>query len=1379
MKPGPATTERIGPPSPASGVCASVQVDVSHRVECVECDVSRPASGVCDSVQVDVSRRVECVECDVSSRVECVKCVGAVVAPVECGMAVLLGGEGVEFNTMEQCCVLVPPTATHEGTHSHPAPLARRRRAQHRRRRPKGHRQRAARLVRAVETPSTGAVACGENLTLAPVTLEPAMTLEPLVPPHAAQPARIAHPAPAAPVAPPVAPEHAPDLTHTLVRVLGRVYGTDVSIMIDCGSSHDFMARRFARRLDIESDVAGTMDLRFGDGHTVTQPMRRTEPVVLTMDGWVEERRFHLLAQASHDIILGKPWLSQWNPVIDWTRNIVQLLHPATGVAVQLEGLEGATEASFHFITGRQATKAIRAGERSFLVWLQQAEGTEHGGAHVACTDPRQRGALSALLRRFDDCLPDSVTELPPKRHIEHSIDIVPGAHPPHRKPFRLSQPELLELKDVLAKLLAKGFIRPSVSPYGAPVFFVRKADGGFRFICDWRELNRITIKNKACIPNVEDLFDRVQGARFFSHMDLHLGYNQVLVKESDVHKTAIATPFGHFEWLVMGLGMTNAPATFQTMMTDIFRPFLFDFVVVFLDDILVFSNTLDEHLRHLESVFEVLRQHKLYAKPPKCTFGASEVKFLGHIISGDTIRADPAKLECVAAWAQPTGVREVRTFLGFANYFRRFIADFASVAAPLESLLRQGVRFSWGDQHQAAFDGLRTRLLSAPVLRLPDGRRPYRVETDASDTRVAAVLLQQHEGQWHPVAFLSRRLTGAEQRYTTSEREMLAAVWALGVWRLYLFQHFDIVTDNRTLAHLQSKPHLTKREANWVDFLAEFDFTIVHRRGSDNGAADALSRASTTMDEATTGDEAATVATLSSVESLASVGEEVLAAIKSGYARDEFFTRVLQDLSGATPTSATQSCFTLRDGLLLRAHDDGAVRVCVPEGGGLRVKLLQQFHDCVTAGHPGRERTYSRLQRTCFWPGMYTDIRKFVRSCDVCQRTKPRNQPAANVLQPLPVPQQRWESVALDLITDLPRTTSGVDAIVTFTDRLSKRVHLAATTKTVTAAGMARLFIDRVFVLHGIPRVLVSDRDPRFTSDLWGEVFRLLDTRLSMSTANHPQTDGQSESTNKTVEQVLRAFANYRMDNWDSVLALAEFAINDSKQSSTGVSPFFADVGQHPLTPATLLVPTTTAPATTTSAEGDGAAFVRHQAQVLGEVRDALVVAQQRQMAAANGSRVHRAFAVGDLVLVATDYLMSPEQRLRPHNKLLPTWQGPWPVVEVVSPSAYRLQLPQGLRAHPVVSVEALRGYVINDMPDRVVLPPPPVPSFDDPEVDEEVVESILDAQRRGKTWWYLVKWAGKPLHLATWEPEANFIDSDGVVTDALLLFRQQRGRV
>ena len=346
-----------------------------------------------------------------------------------------------------------------------------------------------------------------------------------------------------------------------------------------------------------------------------------------------------------------------------------------------------------------------------------------------------KRENLLALLGKYSRTFPDQLpNKLPPHRCINHEIEVKDGSKPPSRPPFRLSKPELEELKHQLEDLLSHGFIEPSQSPYGAPVFFVRKADGSLRMVCNWRPLNEITVKVQACLPSIEDLFDTVRGAKYFTKLDLMSGYHQVTVHDSDVPKTAINTPFGHYHFCVMGFGLTNAPATFMSLMNDVLRPFLRQCVVVFLDDILVFSSTWTKHLEHLDSVLSALQKNNLYCKPSKCQFGASTVKFLGHVLTGETIAPDDDKLTAVKDWKVPRSTTDVRSFLGFANYFRRFIKEYSSISKPLERLTGKCSKFVWDNSANTAFLKLKEALISAPVLQIADVSKPFRVMNDASD---------------------------------------------------------------------------------------------------------------------------------------------------------------------------------------------------------------------------------------------------------------------------------------------------------------------------------------------------------------------------------------------------------------------------------------------------------------------------------------------------------------------------------------------------------------------------------------------------------------------------------------------------------------------
>lgn len=875
--------------------------------------------------------------------------------------------------------------------------------------------------------------------------------------------------------------------------------------------------------------------------------------------------------------------------------------------------------------------------------------------------------------------------------------------------------------------------------------------------VCDWRDLNKITVKNKACLPNIDDLFDTVQGSTYFTKLDLRSGYNQIRIQKNDVEKTAINTPLGHYQFRVMGFGLTNAPATFQTLMNNILRPYLRDFVVVFLDDILIFSRSWSKHLNHVRTVLDVLRENKLFCKSSKCEFGAEEVLFLGHRIDGSHISPDPKKVNAVRTWPSPSNVTEVRQFLGFTNYFRRFIEHYSSIAKPLEEITGKHARFKWDSSMQGAFLALKNALLNAPVLKLPDVDKPFRVVTDASDFAIAGVLLQQDDNQaWRAVAYTSRKLSSAERNYTAAERETLAVIFSLKCWRIYLFNHFELLTDNMTVVHLRTKPHLTKREARWVEFLADYHYSVHHKPGKEN-IADSLSRRpdlqGACQDKSLVFDQrtSSPAANVNAIEYALQINDQLATTISNAYPHDKELSPIIgrMKLSGSDNMHDQYYWDDQVQLLYLRGIPNN--RLCIPNCN-VRLQLIQEYHDCVTAGHPGRDRTYFRLAQHFYWPRMGLDVKKFVRSCGVCQHTK-GSQQRSGLLQSLPIPDTPWKDISMDFIMGLPLNSRGYDAIYTFVDRLTKCVHLVPTHSTVDAKGSAELYIQNVFRLHGLSSTIVSDRDPRFTATFFQEIMKLLGTKLSFSTANHPQTDGLTERVNRQVEDVLRAFVNHKQDNWDTLLPLCEFSINSSQQSSVANTPFYLNYGLNPRSPPEFIL-----------RGGESSASVdwlQQQREALEIARDALVAAQARQALYADRGRVPSQFEVGDMVLVYRDFLLSPEARLQPSRKLRPKWFGPYRVLAKISSNAYRLELPRTIHCHPVFNTTALRRYEENSIPGREQ---PPPPSFTDLDGNTRfMVEEILDHRERGGQRQYLVHWKGYPVDEATWEPASNLRDESG----------------
>jgi len=736
----------------------------------------------------------------------------------------------------------------------------------------------------------------------------------------------------------------------------------------------------------------------------------------------------------------------------------------------------------------------------------------------------------------------DPAAYKPPDEH-QHVIRTEPQAHIPKRQHRRLSPSEYALCKEYVEDLLKKGFITPSTSPYGAPIMLVPKPAGGYRVVCDWRALNSITIKNRFPLPRIDEALDQLGGAQVFSSLDLNSGYFQIRINEEDAHKTAFTTPFGLYEFKVLGQGLANAPATFQAIMNKIFAPYINKFVIIYLDDILIYSKTPEEHMQHLRIVLKLLEENKFYAKPTKCTFGVKSIKFLGHIVGEGGIKPDPSKVNTVSEWPRPATSAALRSFLGLTNYFRKFIKHYATIAAPLVALTNtrtQDIRTFWGSKQTEAFDALKSALTSAPVLAHPDFSKPFELVSDASLLGTGAVLLQ--EGR--VVAYTSKSFNGAEKRYTTTEHEMLGVVRALNTWRHYFDgdpKHLTLVTDHNPLTYFDSKGTLSRRLERWVEFMGGYSYTWKYRKGANN-VADALSRQPLEILEE------ANHALLSLVlcpanlrqrrvtpaRDLSTADSPAVAEIKAAYTRNPDFK-----------VQAETHRYELKDGLYWRKGC-----IVLPQDSGVIDFIIKQTHDQPLYGHPGIERTLEHLRRAFFWPTMELDVRKYVHSCYKCQTNKHQRLRPAGLLQPLEIPRSAWEHVSMDLITDLPTTEKGRDCLLVIVDKLSKMVHMAPCNKTLTGKECANLFRDYVIRLHGVPRKIITDRDTRFRGKFMDALTSALGINQALSTSFHPQTDGQTERMNQLVEDVMRNYVSAIQKDWDEWIAHAEFAINPSRES-------------------------------------------------------------------------------------------------------------------------------------------------------------------------------------------------------------------------------------
>ena len=635
------------------------------------------------------------------------------------------------------------------------------------------------------------------------------------------------------------------------------------------------------------------------------------------------------------------------------------------------------------------------------------------------------------LKAEFSDVFPqDLPAHLPPDRGTPFRIDTEPGATPVNRPIYRLSPSELEELRRTLDDLLAKGFIRPSDSPWGAPVLFAPKKDGGLRFYIDYRGLNKQTVKNAYPLPRADDLIDQLHGATIFSKIDLRSGYWQIPIHPDDVAKTAFRTRYGHFEWLVLPFGLTNAPASFMHLMHRVFRDLLDRGVVIFLDDILIYSKTADEHEALLREVFTRLRQHQLFAKESKCELWRKEVTFLGHVINEQGVSMEASKVEAITHWPRPNDPHDIRSFLGLAGFYRRFVRYFARIAAPLTDLLIKDAKFDWADKCEHAFQSLKFALSHAPILRPYDPNLPCTLDLDASDFAVGAVLLQGTgtDQDLLPVAFESKRLNRAERNYSARDREQQALVHATHKWRHYLLgQPVTVRTDHRPLLYPLRLEFMKSRHHRWEEQLNQFNLTLTYREGRLNIVPDALSRRPDHK-----ADPPANQPVLAVVSTLGP-DPTFLTAVRTATSADPFAQMVISRMILADTAFADH---TFDAGLLYSAN-----RLYIPPNPTLRTSILQTHHDCNASAHLGMDKTYELISRSFFWPELQTDVRRYIRSCDSCRRNKPSNQRAGGLLQPLPIPQHRWEQLTMDLIVGLPKTSRGHSGIAVFVDRLSKQI--------------------------------------------------------------------------------------------------------------------------------------------------------------------------------------------------------------------------------------------------------------------------------------------------------------------------------------------------
>lgn len=802
----------------------------------------------------------------------------------------------------------------------------------------------------------------------------------------------------------------------------------------------------------------------------------------------------------------------------------------------------------------------------------------------------------------------------------------------------------------LVSEMLQQGHIRPSHSPFSSPVLLVRKKDSTFRFCIDYQALNAVTIKDKFPIPTIDELLDDLGSATVFTKLDLCSGYHQIRLHQKDTYKSAFRTADGHYEFLVMPFGLSNAPSTFQSMMNQIFAPFLHRFVVVFFDDILVYSRSMEDHANHLVQVFKSLDSHQLHLKLSKCVFCQHFVEYLDHLVSARQVRPDPRKIESMVAWPQPQSPKQLRGFLGLTGYYRRFVRNYAGIAAPLTDMLCHN-SFHWTPAALEAFAALKNAMTTAPVLRLPDFSIDFVVETDASNVGIGAILMQQEQ----PIAFFSKKLSPRLQASSTYTRELHAITESVQKWRQYLLGRFFVVrTDHKSIRKLLQQTIQTPEQHVYVRKLLGFHFRIEYRTESSNKAADALSRI---PESAPIASEPAALLTLTTVSTPIS---EILEVLR----REATTLPDLIDLESSVKEGNQNQAFSVRNGLIFYHH-----RYYVSPFSSLIPKLLQEAHDSPMAGHAGIKRTLVRLATIYFWPNMCKSVEQHIATCLICQQTKYSTQPPAGLLQPLPPPAQVWEAVTMDFITGLP-PSRGYTVILVVVDRLTKSAHFGPLPTGFTALKTAELFADIVVKHHGFPASIVSDRDPIFLSSFWQDLFKLCGTKLHHSSAYHPQTDRQTEVVNRGLEQYLRAFSQDKPTAWASYLGWAEFCHNTTYNETIRMTPFQALYGRLPPT-----VPPFAPGSTKNQALEE---LLMERDELIRTLKANIRQAQARMKLKADAGRRELEFQIGDMVLVKLQPYRQSSVAGRKPPKLSKRYYGSFEITDRIGAVSYRLKLPQ-----------------------------------------------------------------------------------------------------
>ena len=921
---------------------------------------------------------------------------------------------------------------------------------------------------------------------------------------------------------------------------------------------------------------------------------------------------------------------------------------------------------------------------------------------------PEHHQKIGELLADFADVFSSGDFDIGNTHAMRHKILTPDNVTPIKQHPYRVSTFQQEEIDRQVNMLLQKNLIEPSSSPWASPVTLVKKKDGKQRFCVDYRKLNECTQKDAYPIPRIDDTLDALSGAHYFSTLDLAAGYWQVPLDDEAKDKSTFCVRGGLYRWKVMPFGLTNAPATFSRLMETIFQGLQYQSLLIYLDDVIVYGNSVDQQIQRLRVVFQRLRQANLKLKPSKCELLQTSVQYLGHTVSSHGVETNPDTVEKIKNFPVPHNLRQVRRFIGLASYYRKFIKDFAAIAQPLHLLMKKDVRFRWSEECDQAFQHLKTCLTTAPVLAYPQPTGDYVLDTDASAYGIGAVLHQVQDGEEKVIAYASKALSHAEQQYCTTRRELLAIVAFLKHFRHYLYGRKVLVrTDHGSLQWLINFKSPTGQLARWLEQVTEYDLKIVYRPGRKHDNADTLSRLDSCK-QCGREDSCIRHETPVKVRLITIEPDWTLATIQEAQRKDTALQKLYACKADKLPrpdrneisgySRAAKHYFGLwdqleiRDGVLCKRweSDEGSILrwlIVIPDQ--FVEKVLHECHSAPTGGHQGVNKTMGRIRRQFTWYGMTADIRSWIRQCDLCSRRKlAAKRHCAELVQLKPG--EPMQIVAMDILGPLPESTSGNRYILVIGEYFTKWVEAFAIPDQETAT-IAQCLVDQFICRFSVPHQLHSDQGRNFEAFVIKDICQLLGIEKTRTTPYHPQSDGFVERFNRTMMDMVSKLIEpaRRQRDWDEKLQTAMFAYRSTPQTSTGESPNMMMLGREANMPIDLQMeqplPDVHDPLTTDYAKElrNKLSFAHERARK--HLQQSAVRQKSHHDQKTKGGKIDKGMFVW-LAKKATKKGMSPKLDMK--------WHGPFLVIDKLSDVVFRIQQngPRGTKK--VVHYDLLKPY-------------------------------------------------------------------------------------